>query len=1305
MSKTLRTVAMVAGAVALVATGVGAIAGAGTIIAGIGTAGSIASYASMAATVASLGSQLTAKKPAAKGSVTDVVIQVDPPQPYMMGRTYSSGVIRHEVGYGGEVNDVKNPYLAKVIVYSGAGPIQTIESRQFDYQPIDFGAGWYFGYVGAPGQLGECPESGALTPPFAGMPEWGAEYKLSGQAAVLWNFHFDKKGKKFASGIPPFGIIAQGVRVYDPRFDSTYPGGSGSQRINNEATWAWSENPALHALAYAYGRYQNGKKVFGIGLPSWGIDIPTFVTWANVCDINDWKVGGTIYEPGDKWDNMKDIMAAGGADPVFAQGKLSLRLRAPVVALETVTENDIADEDISATAMQSYRDRLNGVVPKFRSEAHNWQFVSVETVTVPEYVTLDGEEKIQERQYNLVQQAEQAAQLAAYELVDGREMGPITLTLKPQWRRYKPGECLHLYLPSAEIDHDVIILKRELDPINLTVKMTFITETAGKHAFALGQTATPPPIPGLTDPADRDDFYGSNQTSWTWIAYADSIDGTVNFTTGSRGDRTFVGIATNKNSSVESTNPADYQWSASMGAPSGTWVGYKEVDILLLELEQLVLDTAQAALDIAAVEAEAAEIAADMAVAQADIITLGGDVATLESTVGTQGATITSLSLTVDSLEGDLASLTTTVGTQGASITTLQTAVTSLEGDMATLTTLVEAGGGDGSNLLPNGGLENGFLTGIGTSTNFTYHSNFAGAWGPAATATTNGTYDFTFLPVLVSAGVEYTLSADVRNMGTGGGTVYVDMQFRGAGGTLLLDSAENPLTGPINFDTTNGNRANISVTATAPTGTVDVICRFVVAGNTGTAEVGFRRMKLEHGDQWTQFTPEASVRQTFTAISTLDGTVATLSTSVTANSASITTLNAAMSTATGDVATLKTQVRTGSPNLLPNGDFTNGLWNWVGEGVTYTYANANGWGNYIIYAANIADGQFIYPYCGLIPVFAGTIYTASADSVLISSTAAASNYIEIWWYDAGGGHISSTVGPQKFASYDFSTTNSNREPMKVTGTAPTGAVNARVLLVTSKPSGVLSATGWRQVKFERGADFTAYSQEATVTVVQSSVNGIFAKWGVELDVNGYVTGFVLNNNGSRGDFIARVDKFAIGYPGTSTSYPFELVGSVTYIRNAVIQNAAIDTLKVAGNAITANQVISSADVFIDPGATYNVIETGWLTIGDGVSGNAMITFTCTLHTSASTTPDASCRVVLFVDVGAGWVQVRSQLFGVATGSGATRWVLNAALSYVVAAPSVKVLAQVGSNNEIYNSTVRAINVLTPLVSLVGTKR
>jgi hypothetical protein len=185
---------------------------------------------------------------------------------------------------------------------------------------------------------------------------------------------FDEDGKRWASGIPQWGMIAKWVKIYDPRKDSTYPGGSGSHRWDDEGTWEWSENPGLHALTYARGRFVNGVKVVGAGITKDAIDIPKFVELANVCDANDWAVGGAVYEgPGiSKWNNLKTILAAGAAEPVWVGGKLSLKISAPRVALYTIGSDDQTDAAVEVVAMNSWKDRFNTIVPRWRSETNRW---------------------------------------------------------------------------------------------------------------------------------------------------------------------------------------------------------------------------------------------------------------------------------------------------------------------------------------------------------------------------------------------------------------------------------------------------------------------------------------------------------------------------------------------------------------------------------------------------------------------------------------------------------------------------------------------------------------------------------------------------------------------------------------------------------------------------------------------------------------------------------------------------------------------------------------------------------------------
>lgn len=494
MAKALRVVSVVAGTIApFLPPPFNMIAAAVSVAAGIGAAA-------------------LQKKPPAQGSVNQIQIGANMPMPYLMGRSYVGGNLVHDVGYGGTVNDVPNPYRSMAIIGTQGGPIEEFEAFQSDFTTITFSSGeavgYYDNFMFLDTQLGDVPEASALAGPFGAIPQWGASYKLSGYAAWLVTLKFDKKGKVFASGVPQFGAILKGVKVYDPRLDSGYPGGSGTHDFDDEATWEYSETPALHATAYARGRIQNGLKVVGCGFGQDQIDWASFVAWANVCEANNWTIGGIIYEaPGaSKWDNLKRICQAGAAEPCFVGGLLSVRFSEPKTALDTITADDLADGEYVVPAMKSWRDRRNVGVPRYRSEDHKWEYVQAEEIIVASYVTEDGEEKPYEEQFDLVTDVDQAAQLITYRLADLREFGPMVFPCKPRMIEYQVGEALNVNIPELGLVDQLCVIKgRTVDPSAGTVTLSLESETTAKHAFALGQTGVAPPTPSISTGEEMDE--------------------------------------------------------------------------------------------------------------------------------------------------------------------------------------------------------------------------------------------------------------------------------------------------------------------------------------------------------------------------------------------------------------------------------------------------------------------------------------------------------------------------------------------------------------------------------------------------------------------------------------------------------------------------------------------------------------------------------------------------------------------------------------------------------------------------------
>jgi hypothetical protein len=548
MSKVLRTVGQVAGVVAAVASVAALVTGNPALAA---TLAKVSKIAFAVAAVATVGAQLTAKRPSSERGGLQLSFKIDPggPIPYAMGRTAVGGTVVHRETYGTD-----NHYETWFVVLSHAGGakngIEGFDDFTADRVSVPFSGtaatGYFSNWMWQDRQLGASPEADALghgvvSPPFGSVPGvvpgWSTAHKLSGYAASSWTLLFDTKARRYQNGEPDPAWIIKGVKVYDPRLDSTYPGGAGSCRwadpsdtVAHEAaraTWVDSETPALHELKWALGIWgtaagQSFRKIMGVGAPIDLVDVAAYVEAANVQEANGWKVGGQIDSAGDKWENLKLIGQAGGSEPIANGARLSTMVKAPRVSLGTITRDDLADGTITVPAMQPRRERINGFRPRFRSEAHGWEMVSTNLVQIADALAEDGAPRTASGEYALVQDADQAVQLGAYEILEARERKPITLPLKPRFAAYRIGDCLTLELEEYGIDGiDAVVRGRSIDPMTGIVTLTFATETAGKHAIALAQAGVVDPVPDTPDP--QAGVPAPDGADWTLDASTDQV--------------------------------------------------------------------------------------------------------------------------------------------------------------------------------------------------------------------------------------------------------------------------------------------------------------------------------------------------------------------------------------------------------------------------------------------------------------------------------------------------------------------------------------------------------------------------------------------------------------------------------------------------------------------------------------------------------------------------------------------------------------------------------------------------------------
>lgn len=505
MSKGLKVAAIVVGvaALAFAIPGVGPAIGTALGLELSATAvATITTALTLTASALSIAAGILAKRPSfssvSSGSQLDWLADPSAGQPYCMGNCRVGEAIVHQASWGD-----KNRYLGIVGVICCAGPIQAYDGLYADNTLISFSSrnavGYYANFMYHDTRLGARPDT-ALDMSVASttMPNWGASHKLSSLAASGLILVADlEDGKFYSGGIPKFTHQIRGVLAYDARADSTN-GGTGAQRPGSasqaETAYAYSENPWVHHGTFALGRWVNGKKVIGPGLPAASIDWASHREAANIADTNAWKVSGRILSTDRKWEALKAIAQAGGGYPIPTGAKLACLINTARVSLETINEEDLKGP-VSAPQMAMRRDRLNGAIARFRSPDHAYEIVSSDPVRNSTWLTEDGgNPRTREIDLPLVANKAQAAQLVAYEVANSRERAPISLELDLYWSQYKMGDCLTLNLPSALlVNQKAVIISRTVNPASNTVTFEFRTEDDAKHSWALGQTGTAPP--------------------------------------------------------------------------------------------------------------------------------------------------------------------------------------------------------------------------------------------------------------------------------------------------------------------------------------------------------------------------------------------------------------------------------------------------------------------------------------------------------------------------------------------------------------------------------------------------------------------------------------------------------------------------------------------------------------------------------------------------------------------------------------------------------------------------------------------
>lgn len=334
---------------------------------------------------------------------------------------------------------------------------------------------------------------------------WTPQSTFTGCAYLATRYKLDSK--VWPSGIPSrYTTIVEGCPLYDPRRDSEN-GGSGSHRIEDQATWTFREgtveigrNPALALLTYLLGYRIAGKLVWGMGIPAHRIDFDNFRAYANLCEervltqsgatVQRYTADGT-FSTGDPHETVINGLSAamGSCKLVDTSGVYQLvggydDTLGPKVDFD---ENDLVAAAGSASPYlwkpaPPTRELHNIVRGRFADPSSLYQLVDwgvVETDPLPDAIP-----RTLSLDLGLVTRAETCQRIAKQWLLrEAKTPGVFSATFGPKAFRVQVGSLITMSLPERGWNRKLFRVIEQVETHDLLFTMALREESSEVYAW------------------------------------------------------------------------------------------------------------------------------------------------------------------------------------------------------------------------------------------------------------------------------------------------------------------------------------------------------------------------------------------------------------------------------------------------------------------------------------------------------------------------------------------------------------------------------------------------------------------------------------------------------------------------------------------------------------------------------------------------------------------------------------------------------------------------------------------------------
>jgi len=266
--------------------------------------------------------------------------------PYSHGA--SSETPNAYLNYIVQISDFPGVALSRVIVNDDYSALDTTADPDYGDPLLKFRVSatdhaWIKFYDGT-----QTVADAMLVAKYASHPDrpWNSTAIGTDTAYAVMTFLYNRE---LFNNLPSVRFEITGIPLYDPRADST-AGGSGSQRFNDQSTWAFSDNPAVMIYNIMRGIELPDGSIYGGEMTADDLPYSNWAAAMNACDVligsrKTYRAGFEVDVSASPSDVIDELLKVCHGQVSEYGGIFRIRVGAPAASVLSITDDIIIITD------------------------------------------------------------------------------------------------------------------------------------------------------------------------------------------------------------------------------------------------------------------------------------------------------------------------------------------------------------------------------------------------------------------------------------------------------------------------------------------------------------------------------------------------------------------------------------------------------------------------------------------------------------------------------------------------------------------------------------------------------------------------------------------------------------------------------------------------------------------------------------------------------------------------------------------------------------------------------------------------